>query len=129
MQVPYMLQYFHQRGKVVYFDGEDTLSRLVVINPTWLISVVGRLLEVNEGSQATVAQLADILQDKELDRQLLKANISVTSTEWLLSALQRLEVGWCTVYLNLIDPLPEYSPPSDWSNEFYILFPIQQINL
>jgi hypothetical protein len=99
-----MLQYFHQRGKVVYFDGDDTLSRLVVINPTWLISVMGRLLEVQDGSQATLAQLADFLQDRELDRQLLKANINVTSAEWLLSALQRLEVrfNFCSMYLTCV---------------------------
>ena len=107
-QVPFMLQYFHQRGKVVYFDGDDTLSKLVVINPTWFIMVMNRLLESHDNSQATFAQLFEVLQDKELDRQLQKANVTVTSAEWLLSALQRLEI---------VLPLP------DFINERHFLLP------
>ena len=93
VQVPYMLQYFHQRGKLVFFDGDEILSKLVVINPTWFIQTVSRTLDSLDCSRTSLLEMIDCLQDRELDRQLQKAGVlSVASAHWLLSALQRLEL-------------------------------------
>ena len=91
--VPNMLQYFHHRGKLVYFDSDDILSKLVVINPTWFLQVLSRVTDSLEGSRCGLLELIDILQDRELDRQLQKAGVlSVASAHWLLAALQRLDL-------------------------------------
>ncbi len=92
-QVPYMLKYFHQRGKLVYFANDEILSKLVVINPTWFIQVLCRVLDGFERSKCNYVELIESLQDKELDRQLHKAGVlSVASAHWLLAALQRLDL-------------------------------------
>ena len=93
VQVPYMLQYFHTRGKLVFFVGDEILCKLVVINPTWFIQVLSRLLEGLESSRCPLPELLDFLKDNELDRQLQKAGIvSIASAHWLLAAIQRLEI-------------------------------------
>ncbi|KAK2144478.1 hypothetical protein LSH36_752g01024 [Paralvinella palmiformis] len=92
-QVPYMLKYFHQRGKLVYFSNDDVLGKLVVISPTWFIQRLSRMLDGFKASKVAHGQLLDSLQDKDLDRQLQKAGIVTTSSaHWLLAALQRLEL-------------------------------------
>ena len=101
-QVPLMLQYFHNRGKIVYFGGDEILSKLVVINPTWFIQILSKLLEGLDRSHVALSDLLEILQDKELDRQLQKAGIvSIASAHWLVAALQRLDI--CVPVQDTID--------------------------
>ncbi len=91
--VPLMLQYFHNRGKLVFFGGDEILSKLVVINPTWFIQILSKLMDGLEKSQCALSDLLDYLQDKELDRQLQKAGIvSISSAHWLVASLQRLDI-------------------------------------
>lgn len=99
-----MLQYFHERGKVVYFGGDELLSKLVITNPTWFINAVGRVLEAADASQLHMSELMDLLHYKNLDRLLQhRPTTSTTSTAgsgivgangatWLLHALQKLEI-------------------------------------
>lgn len=94
-QVTLMLQYFHQRGNLVYFPNDDVLSRLVVINPTWFIQMISRTLDCFERSRNDAAHILQCLSDKELDRQLQKtagATPPVSSANWMLAALQRLDL-------------------------------------
>lgn len=97
-QVPVMLQYFHERGNVVYFPKDPNLLRLVVINPVWFVSMIRRALEAFDQSKSDTTRILQCLSDKELDRHLLKASgaasphLLITSGQWLLSALQVLDL-------------------------------------
>lgn len=93
VQVPMMLQYFHNRGKLVFFGGDEILSRLVVINPTWFIQMISRTLDGLESSHVALSELLEYMQDKELDRQLSKAGVmGIASSHWLVAALQRMDI-------------------------------------
>ena len=91
--VPYLLQYFHNRGKLVFFGGDDLLAQLVVINPTWFIQVASRLLDGVDGSKSSLSEITDIVHDRQLDSQLQRAGlVNLSSTVWLLAALQKIHV-------------------------------------
>lgn len=68
--VQLMLQYFHRRGRLVYFADDPVLSRLVVVNPTWFVQTLSRAVDGFERSLVDSAHLLQSLADKELDRQL-----------------------------------------------------------
>jgi len=65
-----MLQYFHRRGRLVYFADDPLLCRLVVVNPTWFVQIISRAVDGFERSLVDSAHLLQSLADKELDRQL-----------------------------------------------------------
>ena len=95
--VPLMLHYFHRRGKLVHFhDDGGVLSRLVVVNPTWFIGEIGRLLDSLDASTVAGSELLGCLHHRDIDRQLQKAGGGVASAQWLLSALQSLDL--CVPY-------------------------------
>ena len=97
-QVPFMLQYFHQRGKMMFFEGEGVLTKLVVINPMWFIHKMRRLMDTFTSSRASLVQIVEASRDVELDKQLQKAGVlSVTSAQWLLAALTR--INFCVPFL------------------------------
>lgn len=68
--VQLMLQYFHRRGRLVYFADDVVLSRLVVVNPTWFVQTLSRAVDGFERSLVDSAHLLQSLADKDLDRQL-----------------------------------------------------------
>lgn len=73
-----MLQYFHRRGRLVYFADDPVLSRLVVVNPTWFVQTLSRTVDGFERSLVDSAHLLQSLADKELDRQL---QVTVSQTQ------------------------------------------------
>ena len=101
-QVPLMLQYLHQRGKIVFFDGDDTLSKLVVTNPTWLIQKISKVLDHFNFSTCGLVEMIDIVQDKDLEKYFQKCGLlSVTSSQWLIAALQKLNI--CVPFVDTKD--------------------------
>jgi len=76
--VQLMLQYFHRRGRLVYFADDPVLSRLVVVNPTWFVQTLSRAVDGFERSLVDSAHLLQSLADKELDRQLQVSDIVST---------------------------------------------------
>lgn len=95
-RVPLMLRYFHQRGRLLFLDRDQTLSRLVVLNPAWFVQTIGRVLDDMDNCRAETASILQALSDKDVDRLLQKASGSTPglcySARWVLAALQRLEV-------------------------------------
>ena len=99
-------RYFHRRGKLVFFDASDYLCTLVVINPTWFVREISRLLDQLERSTTSIEELRHTLRNKELDRALNRAvtnstglvSSNIASSDWLMAALISLDVliptGW-----------------------------------
>ena len=73
-----MLQYFHRRGRLVYFADDAVLSRLVVVNPTWFVQTLSRAVDGFERSLVDSAHLLQSLADKDLDRQLQVRTIATS---------------------------------------------------
>ena len=69
-EVTLMLQYFHRRGRLVYFSDDPLLSRLVVVNPSWFVQTIGRAIDSFDRSLVDGGLLSQFLVDRELDRQL-----------------------------------------------------------
>ena len=120
-----MLNYFHRRGKLVYFGGggatgnsscggigsddDELLQRLAIIDCSWFIQKIGRLLMTSTlSSRCTAAEAIQTLADPAADNWLRPriaddptastpthpaANGAMSLTgRWLLSALDRLEM-------------------------------------
>jgi len=147
-QVQHMLNYFHRRGKLVYFGGcatgnssspscgvgggineddDELLQRLAILDCSWFVQKIGRLLMASPlRSRCTAAEAVHALADPATDvwlRQRLAddssqvpvaaavpagqlaagcGNGAATSLtgRWLLAALDRLEM--C---VDLLDPV------------------------
>lgn len=109
-QIKPMLQYFHERGKLVHFTADSLLSKLVVINPLWFIRVLHGVLTDLDASVLLLDEMLECLRDRELDRQLNKAGIEgVSSAHWLLGALEKLDM--CAI-VGEIDGEKRYLIPS-----------------
>lgn len=65
-----MLQYFHRRGRLVYFADDPLLSRLVVVSPSWFVQTIGRAVDSFDRSLVDGGHLLQFLVDRELDRLL-----------------------------------------------------------
>ena len=111
--LPYVLHYFHNRGKLIYCCGDDLLSKLVVVNPSWFVQTMNNLIEGLECSTVLQTTILEILVDKEIDKQLYKAGSGMlpmsNGAHWLLGTLQKFEV--CV------------SLPDQCSNNRYFLMP------
>jgi hypothetical protein len=86
-EVTLLLQYFHRRGRLVYFADDPLLSRLVVVSPSWFVLTIGRAVDSFDRSLVDGGHLLQFLVDREMDRQLQVIN----SVMHLLS-LQQLSV-------------------------------------
>jgi len=119
-----MLNYFHRRGKLVYFgvgatgnsscggiydDDDELLQRLAIIDCSWFVQRIGRLLMTSTlGSRCTPAEAIQTLADPATDTWLRAriaddpgattaghpiANGAISLTgRWLVAALDRLEM-------------------------------------
>jgi len=119
-----MLNYFHRRGKLVYFGGgatgnsscggvydddDDLLQRLAIIDCSWFVQRIGRLLMTSTlSSRCTAAEAVQSLAEPATDAwlRLRVADEPATATpghpvasetlsltgRWLLAALDRLEM-------------------------------------
>jgi len=136
-QVQHMLNYFHRRGKLVYFGGggggaagtnscgggasddddDELLQRLAIIDCSWFVQKVGRLLMTSPlGSRCTAAEAIQALADPATDNWLRQrladdtaghppANPTLSLTgRWLLAALDRLEM--C---VDMYDPVSHFT--------------------
>jgi len=123
-----MLNYFHRRGKLVYFGGggatgnssscggggvydddDELLQRLAIIDCSWFVQKIGRLLMTSPlGSRCTAAEAVQALAEPATDSWLrlrvaddaagatpghpaASGAMSLTG-RWLLAALDRLEM-------------------------------------
>ena len=82
----------------------------MVINPTWFVREIGRLLDQLERGATTRDELRATLKNRELDRALNRAATNSTGlvggqgiacAEWLMAALVSLDVliptGQCII--------------------------------
>lgn len=91
-QVPMILDYFHRRGSLVFFSEDNLLSRLVVVNPVWLLQTLDRALASQEESHVDAVRLYHNLTDRDLDRLFTKAGVQcVNGAQWLMAMATRLE--------------------------------------
>ena len=129
-----MLNYFHRRGKLVYFGGgatgnsscggggvydddDELLQRLAIIDCSWFVQKIGRLLMTSSlSSRCSAADAIQALAEPATDcwlRQRIADDPAVTTAghqvangalsltgRWLLTALDRLEM--C---VDMLDPV------------------------
>jgi len=121
-----MLNYFHRRGKLVYFGGggasgnsscggvydddDELLQRLAIIDCSWFVQKIGRLLMTSPlSSRCTAAEAIQALAEPATDAWLRlrvaddtaggssgqpAANGALSLTgRWLLAALDKLEMS------------------------------------
>jgi len=129
-----MLNYFHRRGKLVYFGGgggatgnsscggvndddDELLQRLAIIDSSWFVQKIGRLLMTSTlSSRCTATEAIQALAEPATDVWLrprvvedpggtatgqpgVNGTLSLTG-RWLLAALDRLEM--C---VDMLDPV------------------------
>lgn len=101
--VLHMLRYFHRRGKVVFFEGDALLSKVVVLNTPWFVEALNRIVATFSTSIVHISDILACVCDRELERQLQKASrqrgpdgpsgaSTAVAGQWFLEAMQRLEV-------------------------------------
>ena len=135
-----MLNYFHRRGKLVYFGGgatgnsscgggvydddDELLQRLAIIDCSWFVQKIGRLLMTSSlSSRCSAADAIQGLAESATDtwlrqriaddpgattpaHQVANGALSLTG-RWLLTALDRLEM--CVDCLLYTSPSPRDS--------------------
>ena len=90
---PFVLQYFHERGKILHFKGSKTLEQIAIIKPDWFIQRVHKFLGCSERSVYDHEELLEMLADEELDKLLFaKGSIDTPTSNWMLSAFEQLEI-------------------------------------
>ena len=120
-----MLNYFHRRGKLVYFGGgatgnsscgggvydddDELLQRLAIIDCSWFVQKIGRLLMTSSlGSRCSTAEAIQALAEPATDAWLrlrvaddppatspghpVASGTPSLTGRWLLAALDRLEM-------------------------------------
>ena len=75
LQVPIMLQYFHERGSLVYFHNHFILSRVVIINTSWFVTMIKKAQGTMDKKDRS--SLHQALSDKELDKLLAKSSFHI----------------------------------------------------
>ena len=124
--VQQMLHYFHRRGRLVYFNGtHELLSQFVLVDTSWFIQSLRRLVDGHERSCSTAIDVLHTMSDKTLNLLLERSSdagvtseFKVTSSgQWLLAALQKMDicvtlVGSDDERLMLLPNLLEFGSPS-----------------